>query len=336
MAVPAPKLDPVDGSPGYSREGATEPHEAVFRTSLRHDGHVVIEQLPLSLDVLLDPREEDQVTQSKGHQRKLNPLADTFERFLERQADLAVLSDLLILWEKMGERDVAPDLCVFRGVRDRGAIDRSYDPQDQGVLAPCLVVEVVSDSKPSLVVKDEQTNPGLFARMGVEDLVWLYPPHPLKTGKLRLAVNRLNRSGSQPRYRRCLPGREGWYLLRSVGLRIKLSDDERRLLIEDVKTGERLLTSVEEEAARRAAEQRAEQEAAARQDGGRAGPEGGPACRAGGPACRAGGHGATRGAKASCRGSVRGLGNGILSGAQERRRGHGLLAAQGASRSPRS
>ena len=51
----------------------------------------------------------------------------------------------------------------------------------------------------------------------------------------------------------------------SVGLRIKVADDGRRLLVEDVRTGERLLTSVEEEAARRAAEARVEQEAEARQ-----------------------------------------------------------------------
>ncbi len=43
-----------------------------------------------------------------------------------------------------------------------------------------------------------------------------------------------------------------------------LADDGLRLLVEDVRTGERLLTSVEEEAARRAAQERAEQEAEAR------------------------------------------------------------------------
>ena len=47
--------------------------------------------------------------------------------------------------------------------------------------------------------------------------------------------------------------------MRTVGLRIKVAEDGQRLLIEDVKTGERLLTSVEEEAARRAAEKRTEQ-----------------------------------------------------------------------------
>ncbi len=56
-------------------------------------------------------------------------------------------------------------------------------------------------------------------------------------------------------------GPEGWIRLSSVGLRIKVFENGQRLVIEDVKTGERLLTSVEEEAARRAAERRVEQEA---------------------------------------------------------------------------
>lgn len=271
MPVPVPKLDHVDvdldATPRYPREVEPECHEAVFRTSLGSDGQVVVKQLPPTLDVLLHPREDDQVTQSKGHQRKLNPLADTLERFLERQEDIAVCSDLMILWEKMGARDVAPDVCVFKGVRDRDAIDRSYDPEDQGVLAPCLVIEVVSESTQSMIDKDEEENPELFARMGVADLVWLYPPRSLKTGKLRLAVSRLDRSG--PRYRKRLPGPDGWYPLPSVGLRIKLDDDGRRLIIEDIATGERLLTSVEEEAARRAAEERAAREARRAAEGAR-------------------------------------------------------------------
>jgi hypothetical protein len=97
--------------------------------------------------------------------------------------------------------------------------------------------------------------------MEVEDLVLLYPPRPATSERLRLDVRRLGASG---RYRANPPDPEGWIRLPSVGLRIKAAEDGERLLIEDVRTGERLRTSVEEEAARRAAEERAEQEAEAR------------------------------------------------------------------------
>ena len=202
------------------------------------------------------------MSQSRPHHRELNPLADTLERFLERQPGVGVFSELMILWEQLGARDVAPDVYVVKGVRDRDAIDRSFDPVAEKA-NPCLVIEVVSTSSRAMARKDEEKNPELFAAMGVEDLVLVYPPQPGTRQPLRLDVRRLTAPG---RYRANCPDAEGWIRLLSVGLRIQVAEDGERLLIEDVKTGERLLSSVEEEAARRAAEERAEQEAAARRE----------------------------------------------------------------------
>ncbi len=268
MALPAPKIDPLpDSSPGFARELAEAPHEALFRTVEKPDGEVVVEKVPLSLDVLLHPREEDQMSQSRPHERQLGPLADLLERFLERRPGVAVFSEMMILWEQLGERDVAPDVCVVQGVRDREAVDTSFDPVAEGV-GPCLVIEVVSSSTRAMVKKDERKNPPLYERMKVEDLVLVYPRRPAEEQELRLDVRRLDVSG---RYRANRPGPGGWILLPSVDLRVKVADDGLRLLVEDVRTGERLLTSVEEEAARRAeaearrtAEERAGQEAEAR------------------------------------------------------------------------
>ena len=256
--LPIPKIGPVGHSP--SPMAPREREEALFRPVVQPDGDVVVEKIPLTLDVLLDPQEDDQVSQSRPHHKKLNPLADTLERFLERQPGVGVFSELMILWEQLGERDVAPDVYVVKGVRDRDAIDGSFDPVAEKA-NPCLVIEVVSTSSRAMAQKDEEKNPELFATMGVEDLVLLYPPRPGAQQRLRLDVRRLTAPG---RYRANRPDPEGWIRLLSVGLRIKVAEDGERLLIEDVKTGERLLTSVEEEAARRAAEEHAEQEAAAR------------------------------------------------------------------------
>jgi Uma2 family endonuclease len=256
MALPAPKVDERTYSPRFPEEAG----EALFRTVVRPDGEVVVEKIPLTLDVLLHPREDDQVTQSRPHHKKLNPLADTLGRFLERQSGVGVFSDLMILWKQLGERDVSPDVYVVKGLRDREAIDLRFDPVAEGA-SPCLVIEVVSTGSRDMVRKDTEKNPELFARMKVEDLVLLYPPRPATSERLRLDVRRLGASG---RYRANLPDPEGWIRLPSVGLRIKADEDGERLLIEDVKTGERLLTSEEEEEARRAAEARAEQEARAR------------------------------------------------------------------------
>jgi Uma2 family endonuclease len=262
MALPAHKLDPLPDPPRFPREVLEEPSEAVFRPLRKPNGEVVVEKLPLTLDVLLNPREEDQMTQSKYHERQLGPFADSLARCLERREGVAVFSDMLILWKQLGggARDVAPDVCVVKGVRDREAIDTSFDPVAEGT-GPCLVFEVVSESTADVKAKDEVMNPPLFARMGVEDLVLIYPWRPKQQRRLRLDVKRLSAAGG---YRPNRPGPDGWYLLASMGLRIKPADDGVRLLVEDVLSGERLLTSVEEEAARRAAEARLEQETEAR------------------------------------------------------------------------
>ncbi len=257
-AVPVPKIDPDGHSPSRGaskRRKRRAPEEALFRPVVKPDGDVVVEKIPLTLDVLLHPQEDDQVSQSRPHHKKLNPLADTLERFLERQPGVGVFSELMILWEQLGGRDVAPDIYVVKGVRDRNAIDGSFDPVVEKA-NPCLVIEVVSTSSRAMVRKDEEKNPELFAAMGVEDLVLLYPPRPVTEQRLRLDARRLTAPG---RYRANRPDPEGWIHLHSVGLRIQVAEDREQLQIEDVKTGERLLTSVEEEAARRAAEKRADQ-----------------------------------------------------------------------------
>jgi Uma2 family endonuclease len=255
MALLAPKTLPLPESHRFPQEIAPGSQGAVFRPLRKPNGELVIEELPLTLEVLLDPREEDQMTQSRGHGKELGSLADALNRFLERKDDVVVLSDVLILWKALGERNVAPDVAVVKGVRDREAIDESFDPVTQGA-GPCLIFEVVSESTADVLAKDEKKNPPLFAKMGVEDLVLVYPRRPGKRPRLELDVKHLDASG---RYRANRPGPGGWILLASVGLRIKVADDGRRLLVEDVQTGERLLTSVEEESARRAAEARVEQ-----------------------------------------------------------------------------
>ncbi len=254
-SLPVQKIGPGGHSP--SRIAPKEREEALFRPVVQPDGDVVVEKIPLTLDVLLHPREDDQVSQSKPHHKKLNPLADTLERFLERQPGVGVFSELMILWEQLGERDVAPDVYVVKGVRDRDAVDGSFDPVAEKA-NPCLVIEVVSTGSRAMVRKDEEKNPELFATMGVEDLVLVYPPRPGTEQRLRLDARRLTAPG---RYRANRPDPEGWTRLLSVDLRIKVTEDGERLLIEDIKTGERLLTSVEEETARRAAEERAAAEA---------------------------------------------------------------------------
>lgn len=236
--------------------------ECVFRPVRKPDGSVVIEPLPLTLDVLLDPREDDQVTQSNPHFRTLYPLVDALRRFLERQGGLAVFSDVLILWGIPGLRQVSPDVSVIEGLADREAVDRSIDLAHESEARVRLVMEVVSTGTKAQRDKDEEYNPEVFQRAGVEDYLLIYPPRPGGAGGPSLKLLTLDRSG---RYREARPDRRGRWLLRSVRLRIGV-DDEGQFLLEDAVTGDRILTSDQEEAARHRAEIRALSEAAARRE----------------------------------------------------------------------
>ncbi len=51
-----------------------------------------------------------------------------------------MFSELMILWEQLGERDVAPNVYVVKGVRDPDAINGSFDPVAERA-SPCLVFE---------------------------------------------------------------------------------------------------------------------------------------------------------------------------------------------------
>ncbi len=241
MALPAPRYDP-----------SSEEVECIFRTVRDASGEVRILQLPATLENLLDPRLEDQLTQSNRHLKALVPLFDALKRYLERIApELAVFSDLMLLYKRHGYRDVSPDIAVVEGLVDRDAVDDSLDVVDEGGRLR-LVMEVVSTSTGDMRRKDEEVNPNLFAQLGVEDYVLVYPPEG--RAPLRVTAWRLSRAGGQvvnP------PNRRGRILLRSVGLWLRVDAEKGRLVLEHRGTGERLLTSEEEEATRRNAERRA-------------------------------------------------------------------------------
>lgn len=253
MALPVPSEPEPD-------EQAVE--EYVFRPALGPDGEVTVEQLPLTLELLLHPREGDKVTQSNPHARMLHPLFDALRRYLERQPHLAVFTDLLIFWGIPGLRRVSPDVSVIEGLADREAVDGSLDLGDEPEARVRLVVEVVSTGSRMQRLKDEEYNPEVFQKAGVDDYLLVYPRRPGAADGPRLRLLTLDGSG---RYREAEPDRRGRWLLRSVNVRVGV-DDEEQLVLEDAVTGDRLLTPDQEQAARHRAEARVQLEAAARRE----------------------------------------------------------------------
>jgi Uma2 family endonuclease len=241
MALPVPKAEPIPEEGPY-----------VFRSARGEDGDVRILQLPATLEILLDPRLEDQVTQSNRHLNTLIPLFDALKRYLERLApNLAVFSDLLLLYKRHGYRDVTPDVAVVDGLADRDAVDQSLDVTAEGARLR-LVMEVVSTDARDMRRKDEEVNPGLFADLGVEDYVLVYPPEG--ETPTRIMAYRLSSFGS---YAANSPDHRGRVFLESVGVWLWADEESGRLALEHGESGERLLTSEEEETERREAQRHA-------------------------------------------------------------------------------
>ncbi len=248
MALPQLKDPPPD-------EERSEQVQQIFRPIRDENGEVRILQLPATLETLLNPQLEDEVSQTNRHSRTLGPLTDALRRHLERTTPgLGIFEDLMLLCKRHGFRDVTPDVAAIEGVEDPEAVEESLDFIAEG-LRLTLAIEVVSTTYRDNRTKDEVHNVDLYDQLGVTDYVMVYPYRPQRGEPLRIVAKTRNRAGDlvdNP------PDRRGHTLLRSVGLRMFVDEPRQRLGIIDVTTGERVLFSVDEEEARRKAENRAE------------------------------------------------------------------------------
>ncbi len=267
VPAPAPLSAP---RPGRHRRPSTgrETGEIALRTTCSADGEVVVEEIPLTLDILLHPDEDVQVPQGNPHYRQLYPLAQGLQRFLERRRrGWGVFSDLMVKWAQKRLRPVAPDIAIVDRIADPEAVGSSLDVAAEG----CRVragLEVVTTSPKAHRAKDEKHNKELYAAAGVEDYVLIYPQQHRRRGDPALRSFVL--AGGVHRERSA--DAEGRFLLRSVGLRLAVGEPGD-LVFTDVATGERVLSWDHEEALRRAAEEarrdaerQAAADAAARQD----------------------------------------------------------------------
>jgi Uma2 family endonuclease len=108
----------------------------------REDGTLAIEQVPLTLEDVLHPREGDQVTHSHAHQRRVHYLRDVLEAQLAGDPTAVVLDDVRIAWDVPDLGAHGPDLAVILGVRERKNWS-TFDVAAEGT-RPALIIEVTS------------------------------------------------------------------------------------------------------------------------------------------------------------------------------------------------
>ena len=179
----------------------------------------------------------------------IRTLADMLDRWFDAE-DVAVFDDVKMLWGDPGLKDVAPDISVIRGIQDKWRDRASFAIAEEGV-RPCLVIEVVS---PRYREIDEKDKLEIYRRGRIPEYLIV----DITKTPIELTGYRLDASG---RYR---PSSKDSFRSKTTGLRFRPGSEDLEIVVEDVETGTRLLTSSEESTLRRQAERRASEEAAAR------------------------------------------------------------------------
>jgi Uma2 family endonuclease len=145
----APTIEVLSAPPSWAATPG-DPYRYGWRYArqARPDGAVEFAQIPLTLEDVLHPEEEDQIVHSEAHERRNLYMYDVFGAQVADDPTAVVLHDVRIAWDVPGLKAHGPDLAVIRGVRARKNWS-TFDVVEEGV-RPDLIVEVTSPETAAL------------------------------------------------------------------------------------------------------------------------------------------------------------------------------------------
>jgi Uma2 family endonuclease len=190
------------------------------------------EQVPLTEEDLLDPQENDYVSEHTWHHWVVRKLCEILEElFVSRnQTDVLVGGNLKMLWRDSKVRKVAPDVVVIPGVEDPAQGRKSFDEQKEGT-RPVFVLEVTSEST---APTDFKKKPGIYQRAQVEEyfvLDTLVMPWTLTGRQLHPSTGR---------YRKISPDSQGRTLATSLEVLFAIGADGQSLDLTNARSGDKL------------------------------------------------------------------------------------------------
>jgi Uma2 family endonuclease len=244
--IPPEEIDELN--PGDIGLLNDEQESYLERCVVRPDGTVELVSIPLTPEDFLNPQLGDKWVQGRPHGRACLYFADILERHFSSEEDVLVLYDVKLLTSPR-RRGPAPDVMVVRGARKPDPDLESFDPVEQRSI-PSLVIEVLSRTQ-RIRKKDQEDKVALYARVGIPDYLVVDPPRRKRGIPFQLKGYCM---GPEGRYLRIEPDAQGRLLCASAGLRFGVSEQGDQIEVFDARTGERLLSSREEEAGRKAAE----------------------------------------------------------------------------------
>jgi colicin import membrane protein len=241
----------------------------------RPDGTVEVEQVPLTLEDVLHPQEEDVIPEIPRHEMERGYLAGVFRTRLRGLSRGLVFSDCLVDWGVEGVRNLSPDVSVFEDVQQEPDLTRGTFHLAEAGGRCVLVIELVSwhtrendvDRKPPeyhragvpLYILVDQEREGAPRRL----LAYEHRPE----GYVRVPLDQRNRLLLGP-LGVCLGLKDEWVVCYDTVTGKELGD--YRQVQQELEAAEAARQEAEERArqeaeARRAAEERVRHEAAARQ-----------------------------------------------------------------------
>jgi len=261
MVVSARKI-PADWEPKPA--ASADPFRYGWRPKYVHlpNGDFIEQQIPLTLEDLLDPQLGDVIPQGGEHFDYLLLMINVLRDHYEPRQDVYVAGDMKMLWGIPGLPEPAPDVAVIQGYRPREKPPEYFDVVQEGS-RPCLIIEVASPHDPQVRRNDYEAKVEIYQRAGIPEYVILDSSRSSTKDRLLLTGYRLGIGG---RYQRIEPDGDGFLLSETTRLRFGVDQDGKSLAIVDAVTGQRLLqtskelkTALQEESEfRRTAEGRAE------------------------------------------------------------------------------
>ncbi len=224
------------------------------------NGQIYHERIPLTLNDILHPQEEDYRVHSTNHQFFCLYFADAFGGKLHHDPQAVVLHDVRVAWATPEMDAHGPDISVIFNVKQRKNWS-TFDEVEEGT-KPSLIVEVTSPATRKVDLEDKLDD---YALVGVD----YYLIVDMKRKKRKDQYVLLGYVLQGGRYEAIEPDERGWLWLPPVGLWVGIENnkpycyDEQGQRVADYTE---IKVQLEEEVeARQQAEARAEIEAEARQ-----------------------------------------------------------------------
>ncbi|HSS75252.1 MAG TPA: Uma2 family endonuclease [Thermoanaerobaculia bacterium] len=196
-------------------------------------------EMPLTLELYLNPRLEDKTTQGELHADLLAELKELLGRYFKPQRDVKVLMDVKHLVSP--RKGPSPDISIVRGVRNPGRKLTSFNIAKEGVV-PSLVIEVISPIDARVRQMDEVDKVKLYERIGIPEYLLVDPPRQANGHRFLLKGYRLDRL---KRYQGIEPDAQGCLHSETTELIFGVSAPGDRIEVFNARTGERLESPAE-------------------------------------------------------------------------------------------